>query len=189
MNIILSGFKSCGKSTISRELSKRFNYIPIDIDNVILESAHCNSIGELYKSVGNEKFRLLEQNAVHYIQDIITDSEANIQSTAHPSYVIALGGGTIINPLNHQILKQIGRIYFLDVDKSELLSRISKLQQMPELFKNKGVKSVHDPLFHRVFDDYFNSRYDIYHKTADIVLDVNNKNIDQVIDLIIDNVN
>lgn len=180
MNIVLTGFKGSGKTTVASDIAKQYGYEFIDLDHVILDKTRNKSISELYKQIGESEFRTLEQQAVFTIMELVTGNPCC-------KYVIALGGGTIINPSNNNNIRSLGKIFYLSLSKNELINRIKHLDSLPELFKKNGVQSVDDPGFNQVFEQYYSSREEIYSKRADFIIDTSNKNIKEVSKLIIDN--
>lgn len=174
MIIILSGFKASGKTTLARYFSKHYQYQFIDIDDCILniytnEKQYTN-IGQLYKSLGPVKFREIEQKAVVKLaQDLSND--------IHKKYIIALGGGTVLNLENYNLLSKLGVIVYLEASQESITSRIKSLPELPELFKNK-INS--DNNIDQVLVDYYKSRLEVYNKNCNFKIDVSNKTIEQI---------
>lgn len=80
--VFLLGFMGSGKSTIGRNLARRFSgYSFVDLDSYIQEREGF-SVSELFSMVGESGFRDLERR---YLDDLIS---------LDGDYVIALGGGT-----------------------------------------------------------------------------------------------
>ena len=100
MNIILTGLRGSGKSKIGKILSGKLEWEFLDLDKEI-EKAEGMTIPEIYKEHGWEYFREKEKATVARL--------GNIENT-----VISLGGGTIVDPENQKILKELGTIVYLE---------------------------------------------------------------------------
>lgn len=127
-NIILEGMPGCGKSTIGKELSKELNKTFVDIDAEI-EKTICLDIPSFFKKFGEEKFREVETEVIKNV------SKQN-------SLVIALGGGSPIKEENRMLLKQNGKVIFIERPLEELSSDgrpISKALGVEALYKTRNV--------------------------------------------------
>ena len=107
MNIILTGLRGSGKSTIGKLIAEKLKWKFIDLDIEIEKSAN-SKIKEIVETQGWEYFRTLESNMVKKI-------------SKRDKLVIATGGGTIIDPSNEKLLKKNGKIIYLYV-KPEIFS-------------------------------------------------------------------
>lgn len=114
MNIILVGLTGSGKTSVGRELAYLINSRFVDLDDMIrLYNKRMNeymSVQEIFKKYGENYFRNLENEAV-------------LQVVKMNGCVIAIGGGTLENKNNAEILKKSGKIVFLDVDINILIKR------------------------------------------------------------------
>lgn len=99
-NIVLIGMPSCGKTTLGKMLAKGFNKKFIDTDEEIIKKAAI-TIPEIFEKHGEEYFRNLE-------------SEVIKELSQNQSLVIATGGGAILRRENIDLLKQNGKIIFID---------------------------------------------------------------------------
>ena len=99
-NIVLIGMPGCGKSTVGKALAQAFGAEFIDTDQVI-EAQNDRPISQIFAQDGERVFRDLETEA---IRQVATKQHA----------VIATGGGAILRPENMRLLRQNGRIYFID---------------------------------------------------------------------------
>lgn len=164
MNIILFGFKSCGKSTVGKALAKDLQYAFYDIDSLI-EKMYYEKEGvnktfrEIFQKHGSNYFRSLEKEVIHSFQP-------------KQNSVIACGGGSILDPENASYLKKIGTLIFLDVEKETLKKRIFP-HNIPAYFDSK------DP--HASFEKEWTLRYPIYQALADIVISIQDQDISEVL--------
>jgi len=99
-SIVLIGMPASGKSTVGKLLSERLSRELIDTDARI-EDIRGASAADILASEGEPVFRAYETDA--------------IRSTAPLSgAVVATGGGAILRDENVDLLRQNGRLYFLD---------------------------------------------------------------------------
>lgn len=139
-NIVLIGMPSSGKSTIGALLAKSLNKNFVDTDTLIEEEQKL-TIREIFDKFGEEKFRVLEAEAVERV--------SALQNT-----VIATGGGAVLRKENVENLSKNGKIFFLDRPLDRLITTDSR-----------PLSSDRESLIKR-----YNERYDIYLKSADYIL-------------------
>lgn len=107
-NIVFVGMPGCGKSVIGSRVARRLGKPFVDTDAEIAIRAG-KPIPQIFEQEGEEAFRRLETQV---LADV----------TSRSGCVIATGGGAVTRPENHPLLKQNGRIVFLE-RPVELLSR------------------------------------------------------------------
>lgn len=148
-NIILSGFMGSGKSTIGRRLAAALQMKFVDMDLYIEKQAHMN-VREIFAQHGEKHFRTLETEAVRAL-------------SSAGNYVIATGGGTLMQPVNvAEFHRGGGTIYFLDVPLAALQERLKNDWRRPLL---------QTPDRRAVIDKLFKERYPQYLSSADVVVD------------------
>jgi deoxyadenosine/deoxycytidine kinase len=123
-NIVLIGFRGCGKSTIGKKLSQKTSYKFVDLDDEI-ESKTNKTIQEIIQDDnGWEKFRILETNTL-------------LRLLGFQKQIIALGGGFGVNDviITNNKIKSLNQIS--DKVKFENYGQLQSfiLQQKPENFK------------------------------------------------------
>jgi shikimate dehydrogenase len=106
-NVVLAGMPGCGKSTIGRLVAENLGRPFIDLDDEIVKMAG-KTITEIFAEGGESLFRDIETEAVRRVATI-------------SGAVIATGGGAILRDENVGMLKQNGRIYFLDRPIEQLM--------------------------------------------------------------------
>jgi shikimate kinase len=110
--VALSGFMAAGKSTVGRVLASLLRWRFLDLDCEI----ECRSqlhIHEIFAIQGEPSFRQIEADALRLM----------LEQASSPT-VIALGGGTFVQPQNAEILDRHGaHVVFLELDVDELLQR------------------------------------------------------------------
>ena len=163
MNIVLFGFKNCGKTRISKALSREIGWKLLDIDRVIEEiyletRGQSLSYSQIAKKHGMDFFRQVEREAVQRV-------------SAKDKKIIALGGGTPLFFDNLASLKRNGKMVLLNVDKEELFRRIIK----------KGIPFFFDPEKPRKsFEELFQQRIPRFEEIYDFKVDCNGKESEQI---------
>lgn len=109
-NLVLIGLMGAGKTTTGTRLAKRLSRPFLDTD-VEVEKDTGQTIAELFADRGEQGFREAEAKTVQRITQI-------------RGQVIAVGGGTVINPDNAAALRKTGTVIWLDVDPDILVTRM-----------------------------------------------------------------
>ncbi len=99
-NVVLVGMPGCGKTTVGKRLAKRLGFAFVDTDEEIVKRESC-AIPELFDAIGEQGFREVEAEVVRAV-------------AARQGAVIATGGGAVLRKDNVSLLKENGRVYFLD---------------------------------------------------------------------------
>lgn len=118
-NIVLSGFAGTGKTTIGRHLASRLNLTFVDMDQVI-EQRQGRAIRTIFEQEGEPFFRRLERDLCHDVAQ-------------WQGYVIATGGGTLVDSDNLAILRPTNLVICLDAQPEELWRRLSQNSDRPLL--------------------------------------------------------
>lgn len=122
-NIILIGFKSCGKSTVGRLLADRLRYAFTDLDDTIHQILSERyriqwNCWEFYATYGADKFREIETEALQrHIADMNT--------------VLATGGGAPLPEENRDLLSQLGTVCYIRTDPDVIFERFRQNKTMP----------------------------------------------------------
>ena len=171
-NIILIGMKACGKSTVGKLLAQKLdiNFVELDqeIENIHLKEKNERlSFREIFNRHGSEYFRSLEKNVLKTI----------IKENKNKQIVLSCGGGTPLDPENQKLLKQLGKIIFLNADEEILLPRILK-HGIPAFFPHPD-----DPK--KSLDELLKKRKLTYKKIADQVISFTNESPEELVKKII----
>lgn len=106
-NIVLIGMPSSGKTTVGKAVAKALDMNFVDCDEEIVKSEN-KAISDIFAEKGEPFFRQLEAYMLKKL-------------SAMKNTVIATGGGAVLNPENIRLLRENGRIYFLDRSLDSLL--------------------------------------------------------------------
>lgn len=148
-NIVLSGFMGCGKTTIGRQLASALRMQFVDMD-LYIEKKTGRTVKEIFAESGEAYFRALETETVREL-------------SASENYVIATGGGTLMQPVNvAEFHKGGGTIYFLDVPLAALQERLKNDKRRPLL---------QTPNRNEVIEKLLTERKPKYLASADVVVD------------------
>lgn len=120
MNLFLIGSRGSGKTTIGPILAKQLGWGFVDLDAKIVESAG-SAIKDIFAAEGEEGFRRRESEACQKLKRVRRK-------------VIALGGGSLIDPENRAMVKRLGKVVWLRAPAAVLWSRVS---QDPHTAKNR----------------------------------------------------
>lgn len=169
MNLVLIGFKSCGKTTTGRLLAERTGLRFVDLDQVFEELFYeryrirC-TYREPYEHYGEALFRRLEH-------------ESLAQVAAGPDgMVLATGGGAPMPPDNRPLLKKIGPIVYLKVSPEAVYERL-QANGMPAYLQ-------HDPTLAGM-TAVWEQRHPVYEELATITVDVSGLTAPEVAEQVI----
>ncbi|MBV8328968.1 MAG: shikimate kinase [Verrucomicrobia bacterium] len=143
-NLVLVGFMGSGKSSVGREIARRWGYRFLDTDSVIRQK-HSKSILEIFESQGEPFFRDQEHLALCELQGSV-------------DCVIATGGGIVLQPRNHPLLHALGIIVWLTATEEIIWERVSRNRKRPLLqtANPRGtishLISLRNPLYESVAD-------------------------------------
>ena len=149
-NIVLIGMPSSGKTTVGTILSEKLQRVFYDSDKLV-EEAKKMSIPDIFKENGEAYFRNCETEAIYEL-------------SKNNSSVISTGGGAVLNIKNIELLKENGKVFFLDRPLEKLITTDDR-----PLSSNKAD-----------LEKRYNERYDLYKLLADVVIDASG-DIEEVI--------
>ena len=161
MNVILTGLRGTGKSSVGKVLAQRLGFTFVDTDTRIEELAGYR-IAKIVAQHGWEHFRALERQVVTRV-------------AAADRQVVAAGGGTLIDEENAQLLKAHGMVILLLCDLPILQRRIALGSNRPSL-TGQGAAEVE---LAQVWD----ARRARYHAVADITYDVSEESPHRAADI------
>ncbi len=122
--IYLTGFMGSGKSTIGPILANCLGYDFVDLDREI-ENEEGGSIARVFREKGEEYFRRREKEWIHRI-------------ATRPRVVVSLGGGALVDPESHRLVRQSGLLIYLALTPEQLFERLSRQIHRPLLTDEEG---------------------------------------------------
>lgn len=167
MNLILFGFKKCGKTYLGRKLAETLNLPFIDTDHRI-EDLYATMTGEfltfreIYQKVGEDLFRQLERYVI-----------ANLKEVDHS--VIAVGGGALLDQKNQAILEKLGKLVYLKIEKEALKQRL--LSGNLPLYLDPTNKEY-------AFEKMYAERKILYERIPSVWIDTSDKSEQEILDLL-----
>lgn len=139
-NIILIGMPSCGKTTIGKILSEKYNKQFVDTDTLIEEELGM-PIKDFLTKDNENTFRDVEEKVIEKVS-----KSSNL--------IISTGGGVIKRPINIERLKKNGKVVFIDRDIDKLVPTTDR----PLSSSVENLKKL------------YSERYHIYLATADVIV-------------------
>ena len=159
-NIILIGMPGSGKTTLGTELAEKIGYGYIDSDSVIV-AREGKRLNEIIKERGREAF---------------LDIEAKVNSEITASRcVIATGGSVIYRQKAVEKLKETGVVVYLKVSCETIAKRLGDLDKRGVAIKDQFT-----------LQDLYDERAPLYEKYADIIVELDNKTINQSVQTIVE---
>ena len=158
-NIVLIGFMGVGKGTVARALAAQSGMFALDCDDMI-ESYANKKIGQIFKEQGEQSFRKMEASLAKFLEKSVRCA------------VISTGGGFYaVKNLN-----KIGTVVYLKSSFEGIIDRLKnsenaekKFAKRPLLADLQKAAALHA------------QRDGAYEKKADIVIDVENKNVKKIV--------
>jgi len=140
-NIILCGYKSCGKTTLGKKIAEKTGRHFIDTDDLVLKNCQFHPI---------EVFREIEKEVIAALIDF-------------QNCVIAIGGGSVLASENVAILKKLGKIFYLRVPKAVIKTRLLYCGRLPTFLDPSRPEES--------FEEMYESRKNLYENIADHIVD------------------
>jgi shikimate kinase len=119
--IYLVGFMGSGKTTIGAKLADELGWHFADLDEDIVRTRQ-TPISEIFDSHGETGFREIEREALKL--------RVRAVQSGRP-LVLALGGGTFVDPENNRLLAENGVSVWLDCPLNRIRERIGDLSGRP----------------------------------------------------------
>lgn len=161
MKIVLIGFMGSGKTSVAKELAKKLDLQSIDMDELILISSGFKSINEIFEKKGEKSFRAMELVVAKKLADA-------------DNIVISTGGGVVMSKQTMKPLSKNSIVVYLKLCFENADKRVSQKKIKPPLFQNNNEAKK-----------LFNKRVPLYLSYADITIDTDNIEINEVLENII----
>lgn len=148
-SVYLCGFMGCGKSHIGRMLSEQLHRELVDLDRVIVEREGM-SIPEIFEKFGEPHFRQLEAK---YIREL------------SGGYIVATGGGALINDSTAQFARESGLSVYINTSFEVCYERIKHDSNRPLVVNNTPQQ----------LRELYNKRSEIYRRNSMAMVNGNAK--------------
>jgi len=153
--VYLTGFMGSGKSTIGPILANSIGYNFVDVDHSI-EMGEKKTVHEIFQQHGETYFRALERAIIREL-------------SSQDRFVISLGGGTLIDPINFEIIRTSGILVYLKTRPEHLLRRLHHKSDRPLLLNEAiGARLSSSDLRMRIQELY--SQREPYYEKADFTV-------------------
>ena len=156
-SIFLLGYMGTGKTSVGRVLAEKLGLDVVDTDDVIVAKEGI-SINEIFAKHGEEYFRQVEARVVAELAE------------GEP-VIISCGGGVPLREENRRIIKENGISVLLTASAETIYQRIKNDDQRPLLKDNMTVEHIQDMLDKRIA---------AYEEASKIVVDTENKSVDDI---------
>jgi len=118
-NIYLVGFMGTGKTVVAKELARKKKWQFVDLDGLI-ELKEKRTISDIFSREGEPYFRRIEKQALREV-------------AREKNFVVACGGGIVIDQNNIDIMKKTGMIICLTASPEVILERTQGFAHRPLL--------------------------------------------------------
>lgn len=154
--VVLVGFMGSGKSSVGRELARRFGVPFVDVDAWIESATGCR-IRDLFAREGEAAFREREKAALREVLSV-------------KGCVIATGGGAFVDAENRVLLRSYAPVVYLDAAVETLLGRLAADLGRPLLRGGDREEVVRELLSRRVPG----------YRTADVTVPTDGRTVEEV---------
>lgn len=162
-NIILIGFMGCGKTSVGKRLAQALNMDFLDTDEWI-EDKQQMTISDIFSTKGEAAFRVME-----------TECLKELLEREGKEFVLSVGGGLPIREENRKLLSRIGHVVYLKVSADVVYNRVRNDKSRPLL-------QAPNPRGRII--DLMSARKNFYESAAESIIEVDNKEFDEIIELI-----
>jgi len=159
--IYLTGFMGSGKSTIGPILANVLGFNFTDVDTLI-ERLAGKRVVEIFATDGEPRFRTLERRALE-------------STTSFREHVVSLGGGTLSNQENLDLIRHHGLLVYLQLSPEEIFERVSHRTDRPML-------QGEDPRLR--IEQLLAARARAYAQ-ADVTVDTSTRTVEEVVECIV----
>lgn len=158
-NVILIGFMGSGKTTVGLKLSYRLRRTVIDTDKEI-EREEKRSISDIFAADGEQYFRDRETAILKKM----------LENTNNQ--IISVGGGLPLREENRKLLHELGQVFYLCASAETIYGRLKNDTTRPLLQGPDPETKIKTLL---------NERDACYRDAADVVIIVDHKDFEQIL--------
>jgi shikimate kinase len=161
MKIILIGYRATGKSTVGKLLADQMK-MPFRDTDTLIEESEGKTIKEIVAGHGWDYFREREKEIIQKL-------------AKKDKCVIATGGGVVLQKENVDLLKQMGKIIWLNAPLHDIIERLKadakNGEKRPRFTKSNIVQETATML---------KERLPLYKKNADFTVTTDDKSVAKV---------
>ena len=161
MNIVLIGYRCCGKTTVGRLLARKLGREFLDTDRLI-EAKTGIPIDSYVSQNGWQDFRAVEKEVVEAI-------------ASRDGSVISTGGGVVIDQGSVGNLRKTGWVVWLDTNAPDIKDRMTKEGKAGRLRPSLSGGGPLDEI-----DEILNERTPFYELARDYTVDTNGQTPEEV---------
>ena len=161
-NVVLIGFMGSGKTSVGLRLSYRLRR-PVEDTDKLIERREGRTISEIFAREGEAHFRQLE---TALLVELVEKGRTAIYS---------VGGGTPVRPENRELLKRLGKVVLLRVKPETVYERLKEDTTRPLLQCGNPLERIRELM---------ESRKEAYESCADVILDVDYMEVEDIIERI-----
>ena len=166
MNIVLIGYRCCGKTSAGKYIAEKLNRTFLDTDELIREKVSVG-IDDIVSRHGWDHFRELERDVIQEV-------------SSHDNLVVATGGGVVTDRRNIENLKKNGVIIWLYTDLKTIKKR---MQEDTGTGENRPSLTGMDSLDE--IECVMKEREPLYESAADVSIDTGSMRVDEVGELVL----
>jgi shikimate kinase len=157
MNILLCGMPGSGKSYFGAKAAQKLNWPFIDTDEWVIsfygKQVSCREI--------------VIQEGIDFFREMETEVLKKISFSQY--IIVATGGGVLDKEENIEILKNLGRLIYLQADPEVILERLLSKSTLPSYLDPKDIEGS--------FDALLKKRLPLYERYCDQTVDTASETI------------
>lgn len=165
--LVLIGFMGSGKTSAGLKLSYKLR-IPVEDTDKLIERREGCTVSELFAQKGEEYFRRRE---TELLEELSKKSAPKIYSA---------GGGTPVREENRRLLRRMGTVIYLRVRPETVYERLKDDRTRPLLQCENPLERIRELM---------EARREAYESCADVTVDVDGGDIDEIIEKIAEGLN
>lgn len=161
-HIFLIGFMGAGKTTVSWKLGERSGVEVLDTDQMLVEQE------------GKSISRIFEEDGETYFRDRETELLKTLQG--RKPAVISCGGGVPLREENGLLMKQCGKVVWLNATPETIYERVKNSTDRPLLNGNMNVPYIRSMM---------ESRREAYASCASHIIDTDGRSFAEIVEEIL----